>query len=79
MRIGVDCPDEARRLDHAVVHADFGLTPLHGLGEDVVQPGVANEEARGVVEPGLRVEIEALQTGETRVGNRFALPEQRRL
>ena len=73
---GIDGPDETRRLDHPVVHADLGLTPWHGLGEHVVEPGVADQKARGVVEPGLGVEIEPLQTGETRIWNRLALPEK---
>lgn len=76
MSVRMDGPDEARGLDHPVVHADLGLTPLHGLGQDVVQPGVADEEARGVVKPGFGVEIETLHAGETCIGNRFALPEQ---
>ena len=76
MCVGIDGPDETRGLDHPVVHADLRLTPLHRLGQYVIQPGVADQEARCVVEPGLRVEIETLQTGETRIGNRLALPEK---
>ena len=76
MCVRIDGPDQTRRLDHPVVHADFWLTPLHRLGQDVVQPGVAHQEARCVVEPGLRVEIETLQTDEPRVWNRLALLEE---
>ena len=52
---------------------------MHSLGQYVIQPGVADQEARCVIEPRLRVEIETLQTGETWIGNRLALPEKRRL
>jgi hypothetical protein len=56
---------------------DLGLTPWHGPGEHVVEPGVADQKAWGVVEPRLGIEIEPLQTGEPGIRNRLAFSEQR--
>ena len=56
---------------------DLGLTPWRGLCEQVVEPGIADQKSRGLVEPGFRIEIEPLQSGEPGIRNRLAFTEQR--
>jgi hypothetical protein len=76
---GIDLTDETGRLHHLFVHPHLGLAPFDRTGQDVVETSVTGQPTRGIVEPGLRVEVEPLQGGEAGIGHRFGLGKERRL